>query len=300
MKQIKPWFQPTDILRKLPKDKWNALMSREEHGFISSIIKDLKPNKILEVGVAYGGTSAMIIKSLEIAGIESEIFSVDLNSDFRGKEIGCMLKNIEYPSTIKHVLIKGELLKDCIEEIGGGIDLVILDTSHNIPGEILEFLTVLPFMSKDGMVVLHDVHLSNMKIVAKKQAGRSLRKICPKVLFSTVSAEKFYNLEDEKGLFLSNIAAFKINDSTYDKIEDLFFSLSHTWYDDWSKEVLDSYREYLSKFYSPQCITLWDLTISNQQEYKGNIAYIRKYLSHSDSFFNKVEKIRKRLGFKIK
>ncbi|MCH5240206.1 MAG: class I SAM-dependent methyltransferase [Muribaculaceae bacterium] len=300
MKQLKPWFQPTDSLRKLPKDKWHALMSREEHGFISRIVKDLQPKKILEVGVAYGGTTALLIKSLEMAGIEGEIFSVDLNSKFRGKKIGCMLKNINIPTNIKHSLTTGKLLKDCIEEIGEGIDLVVLDTSHNIPGEILEFLTVLPYMSKDGIVVLHDVHLSNLKAAIKKQAGRSLRKICPKVLFSTVSGEKFYNLEDEKGLYLSNIAAFKINDSTFSKIEDLFFSISHTWYDDWSKEVLDSYREYLSKYYSPQCLILWDLIISNQQEYKENIAIIRKYLSRLDKYYCRVESLRHRQGIVIR
>lgn len=297
MEQIKPWFHPTDILRKLPKDKWVSLMLREEHGFISGIIKELKPKKILEVGIAYGGTTAMIIKSLEMAGIESEIYSVDLNSCYRGKEIGYLLKNIKHPSYIKHSLITGELLKDCIEKIGGDIDLVILDTSHNIPGEILEFLTVLPYMSKDGMVVLHDVHLSNQKIAKKREAGRSLRKICPKVLFTTVSAEKFYNFENEKGLCLSNIAAFKINDSTYDNIEDLFFSLSHTWWDDWDKAVLESYREYFSRHYSPQCIALWDLMISDQQKYRGNIAFIRKHLSLLDSFTTKIGKFRNRFGF---
>lgn len=299
MKKIEPWFEPTDFFRKFPRDKWHALMSREEHGFLSGIIKDLKPKKILEVGIAFGGTTAMIIKSLELAGLESELFSIDLNKEYRGREIGYSLKNIKRPPFVKHFLITGKLLKNHIGEIGDGIDLVVLDTSHNIPGEILEFLTVLPYMSKDGIVVLHDVHLSNILATSKKQVGRSLRKICPKVLFTTVSGEKYYNLEGKKGPSLSNIAAFKINVSTFDNIGDLFFSLSHTWWDDWDKDILDSYREYLSKFYSPQCITLWDLIISNQQEYKGNIATKRKYLSRLDNFSFTIENFKKRLGFVI-
>ena len=71
-----------------------------------------------------------------------------------------------------------------------------------------------------------------------KQIGRSLRKICPKVLFSTVAGERYYNYGKDKDLYPSNIAAFKINGSTYDNIEVLFFSLSHLWFEDWSKEVL--------------------------------------------------------------
>lgn len=283
MKKIKPWFEPTDALRKLPRDQWRALMTREEHGFLSGIIEELKPKKILEVGIAFGGTSAMIIKSLELAEIECVMYSVDLNYVYRGIEVGSMLKNITLPQFVMHSIIKGKLLKDIIEQIGGDIDLVVLDTSHNIPGEILEFLTVLPFMSKNGVVVLHDVILCNKMVTHNRQIGRSLRKICPKVLFSTVSAEKYYNYGEDKDLYPSNIAAFKINDSTYDSIEDLFFSLSHLWFEDWSKEVLDSYREFLSKYYPLQTIRLWDLIINNQQKYKSNIAILAKYLKRIDS-----------------
>lgn len=283
METIHPWFEPTDTLRKLPRDKWHALMTREEHAFLSGIIKQIKPKKILEVGIAFGGTSALIIKSLEMEGIDSDVFSIDLNPVFRGEKTGYMINNITVPKNIKHSLVVGDLLKDKIDEIGGGIDLVILDTTHNIPGEILEFLTVLPFMSQDATVVLHDVVLSNKKATHNNQTGRSLRKICPKVLFSTVKAQKFYNYGNKIDLFPSNIAAFKINNSTYDNIEDLFFSLSHLWWDDWSKEVLDSYREYLSKFYPSHCIQLWDLIINNQQTYNRNIAKLKKYLRWYDS-----------------
>ena len=168
-------------------------MTREDHGFLSGIIRDLKPKKILELGIAFGGTTSMIIKSLELSGIECEMFSIDLNHTFRDKETGYMIKNISIPSYIKYSLTIGKVLKDKIGEIGGDIDLVILDTNHNIPGEILEFLIVLPFMSRDGVVVIHDVVLNNVLATRKRNIGRSLRKICPKVLFSTVTAEKYYN-----------------------------------------------------------------------------------------------------------
>lgn len=95
---------------------------------------------------------------------------------------------------------------------------------------------------------------------------------------------------------MSNIAAFKINSSTYENIEDLFFSLSHTWYDDWSKEELDSYRQFLSKYYSPKCMMLWNLIINNQQDYKENIAFVRKYLSRLDSYSCKIENLKNRLA----
>ena len=45
---------------------------------------------------------------------------------------------------------------DVIDEIGSDIDFLILDTLHIVPGEILDFLVCLPYLTKDAIVVLHD------------------------------------------------------------------------------------------------------------------------------------------------
>lgn len=307
MKQIEPWFEPTDSLRTSSDFNKNAMMSRNEHGFLSGLIKQLRPQKILEVGIGYGGTTSMILKTLELVGSECELFSIDLNSKYRGTDVGFMLKNVIPPHFVKHSIIIGKLLKDIIQQVGGNIDLVILDTSHNIPGEILEFLTVLPFMSEHGIVVLHDVALCNKMAIHKIKTGRALRKICPKILFTSVSGEKYYDFNGVDNTNISNIAAFKITDDTWNNIEDMFLSLSHLWYYGLTNEDIESYREYFSRHYSAECLRLWDLIIANMREYRGNMDGLVKYLTFRDTFYIKKrdlnslkEKVKNKITYIIK
>ena len=41
----------------------------------------------------------------------------------------------------------------------GCIDFCLIDTSHLIPGEILDFLMILPYLKDNATVVFHDVKL---------------------------------------------------------------------------------------------------------------------------------------------
>lgn len=278
---IDRWYEPTDTLRKISGYAKYTHMSRDDHGFLSGVIKKIRPKKVLEVGVAEGGTTAMIITSLEMAKCECEMFSSDILNNYRGKEVGSMLNIIPKPKYVKHTLYTGTILKDNIFKIGEDIDLVILDTSHNIPGEIIEFLTVFPFLSKNAYVILHDVNLCNLLAIRSGRVLESFRKTSPKVLFGTVSGEKYFNYDENE---LNNIAAFKINDCTRENIDDLFFSLSHLWYYGFSKEVLNEYKSYFQKYYSEESLKLWDLAINNQYHYRKNMNKTHKYLKFLDKY----------------
>ena len=277
--KIDNWYEPTDILRGLPHG--TLKMSRSDHGFLSGIIKKQMPKKILEVGVAEGCTTSMIIKTLELSQCMSEIISVDLANLYKGNEVGWMVKHLPKPQYVHHTLITGKRLIDCISDIGINIDLVILDTTHTVPGEILEFLTVLPFMSQDGIVVLHDIQLSNYYL-NQKNILSSLRPIATKILFSTVSGEKYYNY-DVKGS--DNIAAFKINEETFKNIEMVFFSLSHPWHSRMSSYTLNKYRTFFLKYYSRECIEFFNLFVMKQQISSEHIPVMNYYFKCFDIIY---------------
>ena len=44
-----------------------------------------------------------------------------------------------------------------MENIGKGIDMAFFDTVHFEPGEILDFLMVLPFLKEEAIVIFHDI-----------------------------------------------------------------------------------------------------------------------------------------------
>lgn len=144
-----------------------------------------------------------------------------------------------------HKLHLGKFLPQVIDEIGGDIDLVILDTIHAMPGEGLDFLAVLPYLKPNAVVVLHDVSLNQTDKAALQHATT--------VLFSAVTAEKFLNFQPEGKLFrYPNIAAFQINEQTVENIENVFLSMILNWglvlYFPTEQELV-IYRKHYRRFY---------------------------------------------------
>ena len=56
---VECYDKPADIMDKMGTPY--VEMSKKEQGFISGLIRDHRPEKVLEVGVAGGGTSAVIM-----------------------------------------------------------------------------------------------------------------------------------------------------------------------------------------------------------------------------------------------
>lgn len=75
------------ILPKLPeyvspKGQREPEMSEFESAFLCGAIKQFRPKKILEVGVAGGATTAIILQALEDLGEPYEMHSVDVSEKF--------------------------------------------------------------------------------------------------------------------------------------------------------------------------------------------------------------------------
>lgn len=70
--------------------------------------------------------------------------SIDLNKECyrkKGKLSGYQLEEVkEYLSNYQnHTFLLGTILPNVIEDIGNEIDFVVLDTVHQLPGELLDF-----------------------------------------------------------------------------------------------------------------------------------------------------------------
>ena len=122
------------------------------------MIRKIKPKKIFEIGVAYGGTAALklnAIKDIE----DTKLYSIDINKNcykLRSKKTG-FFANEKFPHLAgKRTLYTGGYTSEFIEKIGNNIDLVYIDTVHLTPGEILNWLDILPFLKEESFVILHD------------------------------------------------------------------------------------------------------------------------------------------------
>lgn len=90
VREIELYEKPLEIREKL-EDAYGAEMSSWQSGFLCGLIKKYHPKKIVEVGVAAGGTTAIILNCISELGLDTEVHSVDLNERYyrdKHKETG--------------------------------------------------------------------------------------------------------------------------------------------------------------------------------------------------------------------
>lgn len=239
-------------------------MSEWQSAFLCGVIKAIRPKKILEVGVAGGGTTAIILQTLEEIGQPYKMHSVDIAEKFykdKTKATGFLAmfakENIFGNLRGTHEFYLGRYLPQVIDEIGGDIDFVVLDTIHFLPGEVLDFLAVLPYLTADAVIVLHDVIYNQLSV-------NHINGHATTILFSAVIAEKFINFipdEDNSKFRYPNIAAFQINEQTAANIENVFLSLILRWNYFPSEAELITYRKFYRRFYSEELCEIFQEAI---------------------------------------
>ena len=131
--------------------------------FAGSLLEKYKPVKVLEVGVSAGATSLVLLEQLGKNGLDCQMYSLDLSDTYyrdTSKKTGFLIE--EHRSIIRenvqHTLLLGKVIPQIIETIGDGIDFLILDTMHTLPGELIDFICCLPFLADGCVVLLHDIH----------------------------------------------------------------------------------------------------------------------------------------------
>lgn len=154
------YSEPLDIVDKLSEK--HIEMTSFEIGFLCGQIKSRIPRKIAELGVSAGGTTAVILNCMSKLDLDGELFSIDLSPlcyKDNTKKTGYLAEEAMLPLAKKpcHTLLTGALSTDFLGMDGlSDIDFLILDTVHDAPGEILDFLAFLPYLADDAVVVLHD------------------------------------------------------------------------------------------------------------------------------------------------
>lgn len=235
----------------------NAEMTEKQLIFLCSLLEENRPKKIVEIGVAAGGTSVVILDKLISLDYEAKMFSVDLSREYyrdKKKLTGYLIDNYVNSHECKKVFHKkmiGDYVINYLQEIGKDIDFLILDTVHSLPGEIFDFLALLPFLNKSAIVVLHDITLNHL---SNNREG-----IATQVLLDCVVGEKLTPIsiyEEYPG-----IGAFKINEDTFKYIDDVFNAMMITWKYIPSESELILYRNHYLKYYSQKQAFVFDEAI---------------------------------------
>jgi len=249
-------------------------MTPFESAFLLDLLRKEQPSKVLEIGVAAGGTTAMMLETLlEIHGAASEewkMFSVDKSKQWYrdpAYRTGFMADNvIEEHHIAHHQFLLGDVLPAFLPKIGDGIDFVVLDTMHSLPGELLDFLCVLPYLKDNAVVCLHDVNLHH-------SAFKNPEWIATNVLLHSVVAEHILPMMKDD-LFqkrFANIGAFRITKETRSNIRNIFLALTMPWaYLPGSKDLL-SYSGFIKKHYDAPLFDIYQETLLDQDACHGSL-----------------------------
>lgn len=213
---FEPCFEDTD-------------MTKEERLFVSGLIKYYEPENILEIGVAGGGNSANILNTIQTME-HTKLTSVDIAEIFHHPFVGKLkvgkfvYQQFSKIPDGKWELLVGEDPSVRMEKLDMKYDFLILDTAHAHPVESLNFLSVLPYLNENAIVILHDITLY-MDVL-----DRTNRVECfaTGLLNSVICADKLLPEFTGFGGY-TNIAAFQISSDTKKHIRNVFDSLMLPW-----------------------------------------------------------------------
>ena len=123
---VEMWDWPVKELRS--QTDFVCEMTEYDHSFLCGMIKLKNPKKVLEIGVAEGGTTAVIINCLSLLGeAKREVYSVDIAEMLfydKEKKVGYeydrLVSYIDTTDIIHHMLL-GKTIAKQIKKIGTDI-----------------------------------------------------------------------------------------------------------------------------------------------------------------------------------
>jgi predicted O-methyltransferase YrrM len=140
------------------KSRW-YLKNEKEAYFINGIIRKYKPKRCLEIGVARGGSSVVILNALKDID-NSFLVSLDLNEQLFSdptKKTGFIVKEV-FPELSKNwQLFTGDQPHKFLMKLNITFDFLFLDTAHYAPGEMINIIEALPFLKEKAIIVVHDL-----------------------------------------------------------------------------------------------------------------------------------------------
>jgi len=250
-----------EIKKKLNLTKCSLMWANQKE-FLNGIIRKFKPRKFLEIGVYRGGSSIIILNAInDIKG--STLYSIDLDTSNRVGE--CV--NKYFPELSKNFkLYKGMIATEFIEKIGNDIDMVLIDSAHYEPGEILDFLMILPFLKENAIVIFHDIG---------NQITRSSnrREWAPYLIFNGLRGKKY--LPSGNFLLKQDIGAVLLDKNQKNYYHEYFRLLGGQW-QYFPKEVhIKQMRNFIKKYYDNDCLIMFDeATEFNRRFVKNNPAKV--------------------------
>lgn len=245
-------------------------MSKTEQLFLNGLIRKHKPKKILEVGVAKGGSSAIILNAIkDIEG--AKLYSIDKATKCyskKGKKTGFIVKERFSQLANKWELYTGGIVCDFIEKVGKDIEFVFIDTVHVTPGEMLDLIQILPYLKKSAIIVLHDtaLHLTDW---GNWKGEKQKLNFSNNLIFSYLKGKQIVPSSEEGRVFY-NIGAVKLDPNQEKNYYGYFYPLSFHWEYLPQEADLQKIRSFIEKHYDIRLLKMYDEAVRVNKEFLEN------------------------------
>ena len=240
-----------NIIKETLKKTKCSIMWKNQREFLNGIIRKFKPKKIIEIGVAYGGSSAIILNAIQDIK-NSHLYSIDINNK---SNVGFCIYKYFSQFKIKWTLFKGNIASKFMENIGKKIDMAFFDTSHFEPGEILDFLMVLPFLKEEAIVVFHDI-AAQINFSGEKGTRHEFS---PYIIFNLIRGKKFYPSGDN--MIKQDIGGIILEKNQNKYVYDYFRALGGQWEYFLKEKHINIMRDFIKKYYDGLCLSMFDEAI---------------------------------------
>lgn len=270
-------FERNIITEKMIKNaEWQLTI--EEVYFINGLIRKNKPKNCLEIGVASGGSSILILNAIKDFS-NSFLVSLDLNTqNCKNHLLKTGYKMDFFPELAnKWSLYTGDLPSKFLDNLNKKFDFAFIDSAHESPGEILNLIEILPFLNEHAIIVVHDIfwHFNRKAPPPPKEIKFSPSCI---YLMSILYGDKVLIKNKE----LSNIGAVFLYKNQKNHYLDYFLLLNGFWEYMPTEEQINNIRKFIKKYYKNDLY----LKLFDNSVYYNKI-YIEKFKKFIKYYINK-------------
>lgn len=144
------------------RPEWaGGTISDYDSRFLAGLAHFANASKIVEIGVASGWSSAVLLKALGTLGGERKVTGIDLSPSFyldKSIPTGHAVDETVPELLPNYRLLTGRLAFDAMADVGS-VDFAFIDGHHMHPWATLDMISILPFIERGRWVAMHDLNL---------------------------------------------------------------------------------------------------------------------------------------------
>lgn len=207
--------------------------------FLAGLVNSLRPRRIVEVGVASGWSSAVLLKSISEFGDHCQVVGIDLSPTYyldAAIPTGQATSELVPDLMGRYQLLTGKLCFEAMPEVER-VDFAFVDAHHLHPWATLDVLGILPHIERGSWIALHDLNLCRFE--RHKHTNRG-----PFYLYYMWPNPKIHSTQQP-----TMIGAIQLGSSSEEDLSNLLEVLYTPWEMRVSNATLCSLRDYLEKYF---------------------------------------------------